>query len=213
MNQRKKTAISVIIMMLLFLALASTTFKETVKANFCFPPSNPAINFQSPVNTTYSTNDIYLKIEIYTYKTGYYGAPDDESLRNFSYSLDGAGFLPFEITNSSVGMNPGTDVYFYGLIELHQLNEGYHNLTVKVVFDYSDLNSPYNTVGDTSEHYHYHTESVSNAYLAVTTSNKSQSSSTANNSVPELPWLLVVPLLLAVISVAVVLRHHLVKKV
>jgi hypothetical protein len=184
----------------------SPLFTETTQGNFVFPPANPTINFQSPVNTTYSTNDISLKVEFYTFKTGYYGAPEEESLRNFMYSLDGAEFLPIEITNSSVGSNPGTDVYFDGLIDIHQLSEGYHNLTVKVVFDYSDLNSPYNTIGNTSEHYHYHTESTSNAYLIVAIPNEN---SQPSPSVPEFSLLTLLPLLLSIPIAMIIIRKKL----
>jgi hypothetical protein len=191
----KKIVLLLITALIFMLILVPPLLTKTVQGNFVFPPSNPVLSFQSPVNTTYSTNHISLNVEFYTIKTGYYGAPEEESLRNFSYSLDGAASLPIEITNSSIGSNPGTDVYFDGLINLHQLSNGYHNLTVKVIFDYSDLNSPYNTIGDTSEHYHYHTESTSNVYLIVATANEN---SQPSSSVPEFSWLTILLLLMSI---------------
>ncbi len=168
-SNRKRVSPFLIAILLFMLMLTPPLFTESTRGNFVFPPAKPIIEFQSPVNTTYTTDNISLKLEVYTYKTGYYGAPEDESLRHFLYSVDNGEFQPIKIVSSSVGRNPGADVYFYGLIDLHQQSGGYHNLIVKVVFDYSDLNSPYNTVGNTSEHYNYHTESISNAYFRVDT--------------------------------------------
>ena len=209
MIQEKKVALWLILLLSLSI-LTGYSFANRANANFVFPPSDPVITFESPINTTYNTNNISLKVEFYTYKTGYYGAPEEESLRQFQYSLDGTDFQSIKITNSSIGRNPGTEVYFDGLINLHQLSEGHHNLTVKVLFDYSDLNSPYNTVGNTSEHYHFHTESISNVYLIVATPNEnSQSSSIADTSVPEFSWLTSLPLLLAIPIALVIVRKRL----
>ena len=208
MIQEKKVALCLILLLSLSI-LTGYSFANRANANFVFPPSNPVITFESPINTTYNTNNISLKVEFDTYKTGYYGAPEEEALRQFQYSIDKNDFQSIEITNSSIGKNPGTEVYFDGLINLHQLSEGYHNLTVKVIFDYSDLNSPYNTVGDTSEHYHYHTESISNVYLTVATpSENSQSSSIPNTSVPEFSWLMILPLFLSILFVVVLIRKR-----
>src|SRR3990172_6435250 len=129
MIQEKKVALCLILLLSLSI-LTGYSFANRANANFVFPPSNPVITFESPINTTYNTNNISLKVEFYTYKTGYYGAPEEESLRQFQYSIDKNDFQPIEITNSSIGKNPGTEVYFDGLINLHQLSEGYHNLTV-----------------------------------------------------------------------------------
>jgi hypothetical protein len=205
MIQEKNVALWVIPLLSLSI-LTGYTFPNRANANFVFPPSDPVITFESPINKTYSTNNISLKVEFYTYKTGYYGAPEEESLRQFQYSLDGTDFQSIKITNYSIGRNPGTDVYFDGLIELHQLSEGEHNLTVKVIFDYSDLNSPYNTIGDTSEHYRYHTESTSDVYLIVA---KSSENSQPSPSVPEFSWLTILPLLLATPIVLITARKRL----
>jgi hypothetical protein len=132
----KSKALKLSSLFLLVLALPSVSFTQMVEANFVFPPSPPLISFKSPVNTTYSQKDVNITVEFWTYKTGYPGAPDDESLRKFLYSLDEEEFQPMEIINASIGQNPGTEVYFYGLIRLHELNEGRHNLTVRAIFDY-----------------------------------------------------------------------------
>ena len=104
--------------LLLILLLTSPSFTKIANANFVFGPTNPIIYFKSPVNTTYTTNNISLAVKFDTYKTGYYGAPEDESLRQFQYSIDGKELQPIEITNSSIGINPGADVFFEGLIHL-----------------------------------------------------------------------------------------------
>lgn len=183
--------------LMLLLAISSLSPSQLADANFLLPPAPPEVRFLSPVNTTYSSNDISLIVEFYTYKTGYYGAPEDESLREFQYSIDEASYLPITITNSSVGRNPGNDVSFQGAIRLSGLNEGLHNLTIQVVFDYSDLNYPYKVGNYSSEHYNFHTESNSTVYLIVDNS----SGSTNNNLSPNLPE--APPLLPIVISIAI----------
>ena len=157
MNQRNKNAI-ILILLLLFTAGAQTTITEPAKANFCFPPANPVISFTSPVNTSFTTNNVSFTVKFSTYKTGYTGAPENESLRHFIYAVDEDEFQPIEITNSSIGLNPGADVNFDGLINLHQLSQGYHNLTIRAVLDYDQYPTyPINT----------HTENTAYAYFLI----------------------------------------------
>lgn len=157
-------------LLILVIALPFLSFAQMAEANFVSPPSNPIITFKSPVNTTYNTNNISLTVEFYTYKTMYYGAPDEASMRQFEYSLDGNKPQPIEITNSNVGINPGTDVYFEGLINLSGFSEGRHGLLVKVVFNYTDPSSQYGLPSDHPyAHINNHTESASTAYFIVKT--------------------------------------------
>jgi hypothetical protein len=109
-----------------------------VKANFCFPPADPAITIESPTNRTYNMHTLFLNMTVYTYKTGYEGGPARNSSRLFVYSLDGEPYEPITITKAEVGRNPGNNVFFEGFAILSGLTQGFHNLTVRVVFDYYD---------------------------------------------------------------------------
>ena len=195
---KQKKFVLYLILLLTVSILTEYSFSNIATANFVFPPSDPIITFESPVNTTYNTNNISLKVEFYTYKTGYYGAPEEESLRQFQYSIDENIFEPLKITNSSIGRNPGTDVFFDGVIDLQQLSEGYHNLTVKAVLDYSDLNYPYKA-GNYSETYNFHTESTARAYLIVDVVPEPSSTST----VPEFSWLVILAIPLSIMPLVI----------
>lgn len=146
---------------LLLLTASALMFMPRAEANFVFPPANPEIRFLSPVNTTYSSNNISIDVGFETYKTHYQGGPTLEISRQFQYALDEGEFQLVRITNSSIGEQPGSDVWFEGFIQLHNLAEGRHNLTVKVVFDYSEPSYP------PSQKYSIHTETISNAYIEI----------------------------------------------
>jgi hypothetical protein len=166
MLMKRKVSALPLILALLFSAMAGSQLSHLAKANFVFPPSNPSITMKSPVNRTYSINTLPLEVTFYTYKTGYYGAPEDESLRMFTYTIDGKNPEPITITNSKVALNPGGDVFFDGSAYLPELSEGLHNLTVRIVLNYTDLNIPH---GNGEEHYRYHTESESTVYFRIDT--------------------------------------------
>ena len=190
MNQRNKDAI-VLIVLLMFIIVTQTAFTEPAKANFCFPPANPVISFTSPVNTSFSTNNVSFAVKFSTYKTGYTGAPENESLRHFLYAVDEDEFQPIEITNSSIGLNPGADVYFDGLINLNKLSQGYHNLTVRAVLDYDQYpTSPINT----------HTENTAYAYFLI--------DSIPDAEIPPLyPLIVSVLAVIAVVAVSVLIYY------
>ena len=139
-------------------------------------------------------------MEFFTYRTGYTGALENASLRHFLYSVDNSEFLPIEITNASIGKNPGSEVYFYGLISLHQLSQGYHNLTVKVVLDYDQYPpAPINT----------HTENIACAYFIIDP--VKDTTSYNDNSMDELPPLILFIasiFAITVIAVVGVLLHY-----
>ena len=80
-------------------------------------------------------------------------------------------------------------MWFEGLIHLQNLTEGRHNLTVKVVFDYSEATYP-------DQHYDIHTETISNAYLTI----NSEYDSSHNTS--ETPSYL--PIIVSVVAIALV---------
>jgi hypothetical protein len=163
---KRKALITALILVLLFSAMVRVQLRPLAKANFVFPPADPVINMESPANRTYSINTLPLEVTFYTYKTGYYGAPEDESLRLFTYTVDSKNPEPITITNSSVALNPGGDVFFEGSVYLPELSEGLHSLTARVVFDYTDLDSPW---GNGEEHYRYHTESESTVHFRIDT--------------------------------------------
>ncbi len=152
---------------LLLLALSSLMFMSRVGANFVAAPANPEICFLSPVNTTYSSNNISIDVGFETYKTHYHGGPTLETSRQFQYALDEGEFQRVRITHSIIGEQPGSDVWFEGFIQLHNLAEGRHNLTVKVVFDYSEPGYP------PSQNYNIHTETIANAYIEINSQHES----------------------------------------
>jgi len=167
---KKKTLITAaLVSAFLFSAVAVTQSNFLAKANFVFPPSNPVITMKSPTNTTYNTNKLYLVVSFETYKTGYWGAPEEEALRQFTYTLDGKQPQLIRITNSSIGINPGTFVFFEGFAYLPELSEGLHTLNVRAVLDYSDLNIPHNNFPNWQEHYKFHTESNSTVFFRIDT--------------------------------------------
>ncbi len=156
----RKTLLTVALFsVLLFSSLAGTTRIDCAKANFVFPPMNPYITLVSPTNKTYSVNDLFLDMTVHTYTTGYLGGPESDATRLFTCTLDGKNPENITITNASVARNPGGDVFFEGSAHLSNLTEGQHNLTVRVVFDYSDGN-PYNPS-------FRHTESVSTVCFRI----------------------------------------------
>jgi hypothetical protein len=181
---------AVVCSFLLLLALLSLMFMPRAMANFVSAPANPEIHFLSPVNTTYSSNDVSINVGFETYRTHYSGGPTLELSRQFQYSLDGAEFQRVRITNSSIGQQPGSDVWFEGFIQLHNLTEGRHNLTVKVAFNYSAPSYP------SSQRYSIHTETVSNASIVI----DSQYDSSGNTS--ETPVYL--PIIVSVVALALV---------
>jgi hypothetical protein len=148
---------------LLFLAVVGAKSNFLVKANFVFPPINPAITIESPTNGTYNNNTLSLEVTFATYKTGYPGGPDSDATRLFTYTLDGKDPENITITNASVAINPGGDVFFEGSMSLPELTEGLHNLTVYVVFVYDNPSSEGYIVGG------IHTESEATAYFRIDT--------------------------------------------
>jgi hypothetical protein len=133
----KTKALALTLALVLFSAVAGTQLSLLAKANFVFPPSNPYINIISPTNNTaYNASTISLEVTFETYKTGYeYNGVS----RRFTYALDGQNPESITITNSSVAVNLGGEVFFEGSNSLANLTEGPHSLTVRVVFDYAPV--------------------------------------------------------------------------
>jgi hypothetical protein len=157
----KRTALALTLILALFLsAVAGAQLSLLPKANFVFPPANPVITIESPTNSTYKVTTLSLEVTFETYKTGYPGGPEYPTTRQFTYILDGKAPEPINITNFSVAINPGGDVFFEGSALLPELTEGLHNLTVCVVFDYPS---------DTNAFESHHTESKSSVYFRIDT--------------------------------------------
>lgn len=160
--KRETFAITLIIVML-FGAMASLQPEFLVKGNVMIGIVPPVINVVSPTNTTYNTNNISVNARFTTITTGLYdGGPRSENTRLFTYSLDGKNPENFPITNFSIGLNPGTKVSFEGEVNLRDLTEGLHNLTIRVVFNYSKEHYP-------SETSHYYSEAESVVFFRVDT--------------------------------------------
>jgi hypothetical protein len=132
----KRTALATaLILALMVSAVAGAQLNLFAKANFLFPPPNPAITIASPTNSsTYNVSTLSLKVTVTTVKTGY---ETNGVSRLFTYALDGQNPENITITNSSDAVNAGAPVFFVGLANLTELTEGMHNLTVRVTFDYA----------------------------------------------------------------------------
>jgi hypothetical protein len=202
---KKGVFLLTLIVMLSIIVVTPIIFTNMASANFCFSPRNPDIIFNSSVNTTYTMNDVFLNLTIATYKTGWSGAPEDESYRLFEYSIDGNDFQPIEILNATIGHHPGNRVHFDCLISLYQLSEGNHTLTVKAALDYYEYN-PYEDLR--------HTESISNAYLiidAVPDNTPTSTNNTLENSAIS-PSELIIPIIAAIIVIAVTVSVYYLKR-
>lgn len=158
---KRATLTLTLILALLFSAMVGAQLSPLAKANFCFSPANPVITIVSPTNRTYNISTLSLEVTFETYKTGYPGGPESNETRLFTYTLDEENPEPINITNSSVAINPGGDVFFEGSALLTELTEGRHNLTVRVVFDYpSDFPESIQS---------FHTETESTVYFTIDT--------------------------------------------
>ena len=132
---KRKALATALTLALLVSAVAGTQLNLFAKANFLFPPPNPAITITSPTNSsTYNSSTLSLKVTVTTVKTGY---ETNGVSRLFTYALDGQNPENITITNSSVSVNAGGIVFFEGSANLTELTEGMHNLTVRVTFDYA----------------------------------------------------------------------------
>jgi ABC-type Fe3+-siderophore transport system permease subunit len=161
----KRTALALIFnLLLLFSAAAGAQLSLLAKANFVSPPANPHIMITSPINnTSYNVSNLSLEVTFETYKTGYPGGPASNTTRLFTYALDEKEPEPINITNSTVPINPGGDVFFEGSANLTELAEGPHKLTVRVVFVYDNISrGEYIPEG-------IHTESESTIYFRIET--------------------------------------------
>lgn len=146
--------------MLSIIMVTPIAFTNMANANFVFQPSNPDITFTSPVNTTYNTSDVSINITIDSSLTGWFGGPDDERYTKLEYAIDGSSvFRPMiVVTKDFFHMNQGFSAQFNCSINLYNLREGNHTLTVKAAFDY---------YYDSEDYSLFHTESVANAYLLI----------------------------------------------
>jgi hypothetical protein len=100
-------------------------------------------------------------MNVSTYKTGYVGGPTHKSSRLFVYSLDGEPYKPLTITKADIGRNPGMNVFFECSTNLPNLKPGFHNLTVRVVFDYPPPDYTEPSYGE------FHTESNSTVFFLI----------------------------------------------
>lgn len=200
MSKKSVFALMLIVMFSIML-VTPIVFTNVANANFVFPPSNPDIIFNSPVNTTYTTNNVSLNVTVATYLTGWYGGPRDKSLTWLEYSIDGSKFQPLNITNSITEGNPGNTAQFNCSISLYQLSEGNHTLTVKAVLDYYTYNYP-----QPGENF-LHTESTSNAYIIINSVLYSPDSDTMGNSGISIPQLIIVFALTAAVVVSLLVYY------
>ncbi len=134
-----KAAVAVtLISALLFSAMAAAQLSPSAEANIMIGIVKPSISIASPTNTTYSANALSLRARFETIATGLYdGGPRYEQTRLFTYAVDGRNQNNITIIKFDVGDNPGASVFFEGVAFLEDLTEGPHNLTVRVVFNYS----------------------------------------------------------------------------
>ncbi len=196
MDKKRASALTLIVM-LTIIVVTPITFTNVANANFTFPPSNPHITFTSPVNTTYTTKDVFLNVTIDTFPTGYNGGPTKESTSHLEYSIDGSSvFHPMIVVTKELSYTiRGYLPRFNCSINLYSLSEGNHTLTVKAAFDY--YLEP--------EGYSCSTKSVATAYLtidAVPDNTPTPTDSPIENS-RILPSELVIPIIAIIILIAV----------
>jgi len=198
MDQNRIAAFTLTVM--LSIIVVTPIIANWANANFCFGPSHPDITFNSPVNTTYTTNNVFLNVTIATYLTGWSGGPRDESFTHLEYSVDDNQFQPLNITNAITKGNPGSSAHFNCSISLHQLSEGNHTLTVKAALDYYSYEYP-----QPGKNW-LHTESIANAYLFIDTVVDTPNPEPINNSLIPHPQLTIIVLAIttaAIISISV----------
>lgn len=136
----KKSLIAGITVSLILISLvAGKQAVEVAKANFYMPPANTVWNIQSPLNSTYSTNDITLNFTLET----------NLGLLYF-YSLDGQERKGINTTTISLVPLPECTPFIDGSLwnrrthqastQLPYLSAGTHNLTIYQIYPLSKDN-------------------------------------------------------------------------
>jgi hypothetical protein len=142
----------------------------------------------SPLNITYNSNLVYC--------SGSFSCPN-ELLETLNYTLDEKylGFLPWKIDMATFG---GPINYFNGSVPLPNLSDGSHKLSIGVKEELWDGTQLVNK-----------TTWVNTVYFTVKTNQSIASlSPSPTPTIPEFSWLVVLPLLLSVFSIALLVRHR-----
>ena len=131
----KRNALALILVLaLLFSAVAGAQLSLLAKANFSLPPTDPSITIVSPTNSTYDVSTLSLEATFNSFKGILLGS---EYVLNgpiiFTYTLDERAPERISITNSALD---GYVFYYEGSANLTNLAEGLHSLKVYVAFDY-----------------------------------------------------------------------------
>ena len=122
-----KKAVCMILVSLILISLSWTSFQVVEADSDRSNPFSDGFTLLSPVNTTYNSKMLTLN---YTFVCGW--CP-----YSINYSVDGVynGSIPYTITNPQE-----THVVYQstGLVQLPELSEGSHSLTVSLEADFND---------------------------------------------------------------------------
>jgi hypothetical protein len=179
------------LILLIVMSCLTLLLVKPANAQTATPSSTNSLSFSSgltifsPLNQTYASNVIPLNVTFnWVVATQVF----------LNYSIDGnnQGQLPLDFGN----ITGFQQTYLaYGLVDLPQLSNGSHVLTVNVE---SRLNG-------NGEPYYW----VNQVYFSISSRQPTPSPApTLSPTVPEFSWLAIVPLLLSLFPVAVILRYR-----
>ena len=127
----KKGLLTIAFISVLLFSVAAFFVKSTKANPF---PTDPVISIESPVNKTYSSNSLALKVTVVTKYEGWYVTA---SAKTLVYRLDGKAKVSITETNYSYDEEQYEST-FTGSAILSELTEGVHKLTVHAKYDYGD---------------------------------------------------------------------------
>jgi hypothetical protein len=182
----KRQIIAIIVLLTLVLSIGDFAKADIVDNNGEVLAKAPYI--QSPTNTTYGYNSLTLNVTFYAdwYKEWDY---------SINYSLDGKANQTLTLELYTLGPYQHPKTYISAItIPIFNLSEGTHHLTV-----YLQL------MATTTKNY-YDSQTV--VFTIATNHPTLTNSPTPSAPVPELSWLMILPLLLSVMFVPVTLRHR-----
>jgi hypothetical protein len=188
-------------------------------SNIVFGNANASVTMQSPENKTYNTSNVAVAFSIESkvppldYFTGSlfghffrygcyldYDVISNQSINWDNWNQNKPGFIPNSNVNTTISKSG--DFYVCNA-NLTHLSEGPHEITtwVKEESDYLSYSEPVGSV-------------FSMVFFNIDTTSPNPTASTSPTpTVPELSWLVIVPLLLSIFAVAVVMRHRKTKSI
>jgi hypothetical protein len=175
--------IAVIALLILLLPIVSCFKEDFVDSSGVFTAKAPYI--QSPANTTYSYNSLTLNVTFYADLYEDYGY-------SMNYSLDRKANQTIQLNYFLFGIDQQSKSYIAATVPILNLSEGTHNLTVYLQDEVTTAKTYYD----------------SQTVVFTITANPSNPPNSPTPSVPELSWLLIMPLLIGTLTGALLLRHR-----